>query len=71
MLNNEDQLSLTDESVLVTIEVNKHWNSENMGLPYSVLSFYLGEPFIEWKKPLRNVLHIYIAFSLVSLVLWI
>lgn len=50
MLNNEDQLSLTDESVLVTIEVNKHWNSENMGFPYSVLSFYLGEPFIEWKK---------------------
>lgn len=40
MLNNEDQLSLTDESVLVTIEVNKHWNSENMGFPYSVL----------WKK---------------------
>lgn len=40
MLNNEDQLSLTDESVLVTIEVNKHWNSENMGFPYSVLSFY-------------------------------
>lgn len=50
MLNNEDQLSLTDESVLVTIEVNKHWNSENMGFPYIVLSFYLGEPFIEWKK---------------------
>lgn len=50
MLNNEDQLSFTDESVLVTIEVNKHWNSENMGFPYSVLSFYLGEPFIEWKK---------------------
>lgn len=71
MLNNEDQLSLTDESVLVTIEVNKHWNSENMGFPYSVLSFYLGEPIIEWKKTLRNVLHIYIAFSLVSLVLWI
>lgn len=71
MLNNEDQLSLTDESVLVTIEVNKHWNSENMGFPYSVMSFYLGEPFIEWKKKLRNVLHIYIAFSLVSLVLWI
>lgn len=71
MLNNEDQLSLTDESVLVTIEVNKHWNSENMGFPYSVMSFYLGEPFIEWKKNLRNVLHIYIAFSLVSLVLWI
>lgn len=71
MLNNEDQLPLTDESVLVTIEVNKHWNSENMGFPYSVLSFYLGEPFIEWKKHLRNVLHIYIAFSLVSLVLWI
>lgn len=71
MLNNEDQLSLTDESVLVTIEANKHWNSENMGFPYSVMSFYLGEPFIEWKKKLRNVLHIYIAFSLVSLVLWI
>lgn len=71
MLNNEDQLSFTDESVLVTIEVNKHWNSENMGFPYSVLSFYLGEPFLEWKKTLRNVLHIYIAFSLVSLVLWI
>lgn len=50
MLNNEDQLSLTDESVLVTIEVNKQWNSENMGFPYSVWSFYLGEPFIEWKK---------------------
>lgn len=37
MLNNEDQLSLTDESALVTVEVNKHWNSEKAGIPYSVV----------------------------------
>lgn len=60
-----------DEFVLVIIEVNKYWNLENMGFFYSVMLFYLGEFFIEWKKKLRNVLYIYIVFSLVLLVFWI